>query len=120
MTAAIVKTGSVAAPMLYISTRGGSPAVSISAAIAAGLAPNGGLYVPESLPRLDASAFDPHGTLADTAATLLAPFFAPHLANNYGGLFERMFLGTMLLWIAAISAYMLRRAPEALVETAAR
>ena len=76
MTAAIVKTGSVAAPMLYVSTRGGSPAVSISAAIAAGLAPDGGLYVPESLSRLDASAFDPHGTLADTAATLLAPFFA--------------------------------------------
>jgi threonine synthase len=54
---------------------GGPPAVSISATIAAGLAPDGGLYVPETLPRLDASDFDSDGTLADTAATLLAPFF---------------------------------------------
>jgi threonine synthase len=59
-----------------VSTRGVAPAVSIGAAIAAGLAPDGGLYVPESLPRPDPAAFDPHGTLADTAATLLAPFFA--------------------------------------------
>jgi len=63
-------------PMRYISTRGRSPAVPISQAIAAGLAPDGGLYVPEMLPRLDPSAFDPHGSLQDTAATLLAPFFA--------------------------------------------
>lgn len=75
MTAATLKASAVAAPMLYVSTRGGSPTVSISEAIAAGLAPDGGLYVPEALPRLDASAFDPNGTLADTAATLLAPFF---------------------------------------------
>ncbi|WP_329743453.1 threonine synthase [Dyella sp. A6] len=62
-------------PLLYLSTRGQSPAATISSAIAAGLAPDGGLYVPEALPRLDPGAFDPHGTLADTAATLLAPFF---------------------------------------------
>jgi threonine synthase len=76
MTAAMAKPAAVAAPMRYVSTRGDSPAVSIGAAIAAGLAPDGGLYVPEALPRLDPAAFDPHGTLADTAATLLAPFFA--------------------------------------------
>ncbi|WP_189339722.1 threonine synthase [Rhodanobacter denitrificans] len=64
------------APLRYHSTRGTAPAVPISQSIAAGLAPDGGLYVPESLPRLDPAAFDPHGTLADTAATLLAPFFA--------------------------------------------
>ncbi|MDO1529237.1 threonine synthase [Fulvimonas sp. R45] len=63
-------------PLLYLSTRGRSPAVTIGGAIAAGLAPDGGLYVPEALPRLDPAAFDPHDTLADTAATLLAPFFA--------------------------------------------
>ena len=38
---------------------------------------------------------------------LLTPFFAPHLAAHFGGFFERIFLGTMLVWIAAISAYML-------------
>jgi threonine synthase len=33
------------------------------------------LYVPEALPRIDPDAFDPAGTLAATASTLLAPFF---------------------------------------------
>ncbi|HEY9110494.1 MAG TPA: threonine synthase [Rhodanobacteraceae bacterium] len=63
-------------PLRYLSTRGRSPAATIGGAIAAGLAPDGGLYVPEALPRLDAASFDPDGSLADTAATLLAPFFA--------------------------------------------
>ena len=62
-------------PLLYHSTRSASPAVSISRAIAAGLAPDGGLYVPSALPHFDPAAFDPHGTLADTATGLLAPFF---------------------------------------------
>jgi threonine synthase len=66
----------MSAAMRYVSTRGHGAAVPISQAIAAGLAPDGGLYVPEALPRVDLAAFDPHGTLADTAATLLAPFFA--------------------------------------------
>lgn len=60
----------------YVSTRGGSPAAGLSEAIAAGLAPDGGLYVPQTMPRLNVADFNPHGTLADTAATLLAPFFA--------------------------------------------
>lgn len=60
----------------YLSTRGRAPAATLSEAIAAGLAPDGGLYVPEQLPTLAPADFDPQGTLADTAATLLAPFFA--------------------------------------------
>ena len=36
--------------MNFISTRNNSPASSLSDAIAAGLAPDGGLYVPEKLP----------------------------------------------------------------------
>jgi threonine synthase len=63
-------------PLRYHSTRSAGPTVPISKAIAAGLAPDGGLYVPEALPAIDPVAFDPHGSLADTAATLLAPFFA--------------------------------------------
>ncbi|HEY9512865.1 MAG TPA: threonine synthase [Rhodanobacter sp.] len=63
-------------PLRYHSTRGASPAVSLSQAITAGLAPDGGLYVPGALPRIDPAAFDPYGTLADTATTLLTPFFA--------------------------------------------
>jgi len=58
-----------------LSTRGQAPAVSLGEAIAAGLAPDGGLYVPERLPRVDPSAFDPDDDLAATATTLLAPFF---------------------------------------------
>lgn len=39
--------------MNFISTRGNSPAVSASAAILRGLAPDGGLYVPETIPACD-------------------------------------------------------------------
>jgi threonine synthase len=60
----------------YASTRGASPIATLSEAIAAGLAPDGGLYVPEQLPKLATEDFQPEGTLADTAASLLAPFFA--------------------------------------------
>jgi threonine synthase len=60
----------------YVSTRGRAPAVGLGEAIAAGLAPDGGLYVPERLPTLDPATFDPRGDLAATATTLLAPFFA--------------------------------------------
>ena len=60
--------------MNFISTRNASPAVSLSQAIAAGLAPDGGLYVPEALPR--ARELVPGRDVADTATALLAPFFA--------------------------------------------
>ena len=66
----------MSAPLHYVSTRGGSPAATLSEAIAAGLAPDGGLYVPERLPSLRVDDFRPDGTVADTAVTLLAPFFA--------------------------------------------
>ncbi|BFI97412.1 MAG: threonine synthase [Rhodanobacter sp.] len=59
----------------YLSTRSRAPAATLSEAIAAGLAPDGGLYVPERLPTLTPAEFDPRGSLADTAHTLLAPFF---------------------------------------------
>ena len=39
--------------MRYISTRGGSPAVGFVEAVLAGLAPDGGLYVPETWPQFD-------------------------------------------------------------------
>jgi len=59
--------------MHFVSTRGQSAPVSLSTAIAAGLAPDGGLYVPERLP--DARQWSPTPTLAQTAAQVLAPFF---------------------------------------------
>ena len=39
--------------MRYISTRGGSPAVGFVEAVLAGLAPDGGLYVPETWPSFE-------------------------------------------------------------------
>ena len=62
--------------MKFISTRGNSPAVNLSAAINAGLAPDGGLYVPQQLPHFDPADFAGHETLAEIAAHLLAPFCA--------------------------------------------
>ena len=58
----------------FVSTRGQAPAVGLSAAIAAGLAPDGGLYVPQQLP--PARVLQPGANLAQTAQQLLAPFFA--------------------------------------------
>ncbi|AXK72640.1 threonine synthase [Lysobacter sp. TY2-98] len=59
--------------MRFVSTRGTAPAVDIDSALASGLAPDGGLYVPETIPA--APAIDPSEGLARTAATLLAPYF---------------------------------------------
>jgi hypothetical protein len=39
---------------------------------------------------------------------LLAPFVAHHAVARYGGLFERLFLGSVLVWVAAVSVYMIR------------
>ena len=62
--------------MRYLSTRGGTRPVSLSVALAAGLAPDGGLYVPEGLPLFRADAFSGREPLSTLAAGLLAPFFA--------------------------------------------
>lgn len=66
--------------MRYVSTRDAGHAVSLSAAIERGLAPDGGLYVPDAFPRFDADAFaaalPADATLAEVAARVLAPFFA--------------------------------------------
>lgn len=61
--------------MRFVSTRGNAPAATLSEAIAAGLAPDGGLYVPGQLPTLAVEDFDGCHSLADIAATLLRPFF---------------------------------------------
>ena len=62
--------------MRMLSTRGIAPPASISDAIAAGLAPDGGLYMPETLPRFTPTDFDGDETLAQVGKRLLRPFFA--------------------------------------------
>jgi threonine synthase len=62
--------------MKMISTRGMAPAVGASEAMAAGLAPDGGLYMPATLPRLAADDFAGLARLPQIAERLLRPFFA--------------------------------------------
>ncbi len=61
--------------MRYVSTRGTSPAVTASEAILRGLAPDGGLYIPESFPSLDMSRAPSYKELPALASFVLAPFF---------------------------------------------
>ena len=62
--------------MRYISTRGRAPALDFRGVTLAGLASDGGLYVPESWPRWDADEIAALAGLsyAETAARVLAPF----------------------------------------------
>ncbi|MDR0183774.1 threonine synthase [Lysobacter arvi] len=59
--------------MKFVSTRGGAPQTPIDVALVAGLAPDGGLYVPEAVPTVD---IEPGHTFAQTAHDVLAPYFA--------------------------------------------
>jgi len=61
--------------MRYLSTRGRGLPETIGPALAAGLAPDGGLFVPEALPLFRADAFGGREPLATLAAGLLEPFF---------------------------------------------
>ena len=58
--------------MKFVSTRGEAPPVSLAEAIRNGAAPDGGLYMPEELPRIQRVQ---GGTLAEFAADMLKPFF---------------------------------------------
>ncbi|MDI1252874.1 threonine synthase [Thermomonas sp.] len=62
--------------MKQVSTRGIAPAVNVSSAIAAGPAPDGGLYMPEAFPTFTPDDFASDNTLVDVAHRLLQPFFA--------------------------------------------
>ncbi|HMM57833.1 MAG TPA: threonine synthase [Rudaea sp.] len=62
--------------MKFVSTRGGAVPARLSDAIATGPAPDGGLYVPELLPRFSIEDFSGCDDLASIAHRLLAPFFA--------------------------------------------
>jgi threonine synthase len=62
--------------MRYLSTRGASPPCPIGEAVARGLAPDGGLYVPETLPQSAPPTAAEPPPLAAFARPFLAPFFA--------------------------------------------
>jgi threonine synthase len=60
----------------YVSSRGGAPAVALSDAIKRGLAPDGGLYVPSQLPRIEPRNFAGLTRLPEIAVASLEGFFA--------------------------------------------
>ena len=60
--------------MNFLSTRGNAPLTPIDRALVAGLAPDGGLYVPERIP--DGAGIAPGESLARTAQRILSPYFA--------------------------------------------
>ncbi len=62
--------------MKYLSTRGRSSAVSFASAMNSGLAPDGGLYVPERFPVGEIAQLDTMGAYDRFAAELLEPYFA--------------------------------------------
>ena len=61
--------------MKYRSTRGGD-AVSLDEALLRGIAPDGGLFLPEVLPQFTPADFDGCETIVDTGVRYLTPFFA--------------------------------------------
>jgi threonine synthase len=70
--------------MRYISTRGAAPTLDFEAATLAGLASDGGLYVPESWPSFshDQIAALAGLSYADTAVEVLAPFVGDSLGRE--------------------------------------
>lgn len=58
----------------YVSTRNPEHRVLLGQALAQGIAPDGGLYVPEQFPHFVARQFDGATSLPDIAQRLLAPF----------------------------------------------
>ena len=65
--------------MQYVSTRGSAPVLGFADVVLAGLATDGGLYVPQSWPSLPA---DTTGTYAELAAGVFAPYLGGDISNE--------------------------------------
>ncbi|MDD4081451.1 MAG: threonine synthase [Eubacteriales bacterium] len=80
--------------MRFVSTRGGSPKVLAPEALLGGIAPDGGLYLPDSLPRVDWDTLpDAYLELAAALWAILLPGFTPKEIGAaaqaaYGGRFD--------------------------------
>ncbi|PZU11451.1 threonine synthase [Sphingomonas sp.] len=70
--------------MRYVSTRGSAPALDFEGATLAGLASDGGLYVPEAWPRFSKDEIAALAGLsyADTAVAVMAPFVGDALTRE--------------------------------------
>lgn len=65
--------------MRYVSTRGTAPELGFADVLLAGLATDGGLYVPTEWPTLPAGQESQASTYAERAAQVMAPYVAPDL-----------------------------------------
>lgn len=65
--------------MKYLSTRGEAPPIEFEDVLLSGLAPDGGLYLPEAWPQFDAGTLAGFAALPyhEVAARVIAPFAAP-------------------------------------------
>ncbi|MEX2582297.1 MAG: threonine synthase [Gemmatimonadota bacterium] len=78
--------------MRYISTRGGAPAVTLGEAVERGLAPDGGLYVPERFPAVGVDRLRSAADLPALAEALLEPFFEDdRLVDELGAICREAF-----------------------------
>lgn len=78
--------------MLCLSTRGQSPSIPLHQAIIEGIAPDGGLYLPEQIPQIDMKALLAANTYQEAALQVMAPFFAGDLlSEKLPGMIERAF-----------------------------
>jgi threonine synthase len=70
--------------MLYVSTRGQAPALDFEAVTLAGLAKDGGLYVPEAWPTFTRAQISALAGLSyvDTAVAVLTPFVGDALSTE--------------------------------------
>ncbi|MDH4073228.1 MAG: threonine synthase [Gammaproteobacteria bacterium] len=77
--------------MRYTSTRGAAP-VSLDEALVRGIAPDGGLYLPESLPRFTPPDFSGTTDIREIGKRLLSPFFeGSTLAGDLGNIVAETF-----------------------------
>src|SRR5262245_38861052 len=78
--------------MHYISTRDASHQASLSGAIAQGIAPDGGLYVPGEFPHFSTRQFDGLDELPEIGERLLTPFAeGDPLASELGAICREAF-----------------------------
>ncbi|HEX2494133.1 MAG TPA: threonine synthase [Steroidobacter sp.] len=78
--------------MQYTSTRDPNERSSLSQAIARGIAPDGGLYIPKEFPHFTPGNFDGLNELPEIGERLLAPFFGDDpLASELGAICREAF-----------------------------
>jgi threonine synthase len=78
----------------YVSTRGAAPVLGFGDVLLAGLAADGGLYVPEEWPRLDPGVWAEGRRYQDLAVDVMAPFVEGDLdPDELAGLVEDAYAG---------------------------